>query len=239
MHFWRSPFIALAVTATIGSSRPRGSLRISCMVAMPSISGIMMSISTMSIVGSSCTRRIASRPLSADTITMPSSSSTVASAKMLRMSSSTISALRPLSASRSAIRLSMMSRSSSDSAAGLRCSHSAACMRSSGSDAASAIVRPARRWFQLPVAAAPPWYSTTGSWQMPGRPATTSSTSSGPKSASVSSTTSASAPASAWRADSRSSASTTSTSASSVATNALRRGDGGITTARRLVPRSA
>jgi hypothetical protein len=97
MHFSRSPFIALAVTATIGRFLPRGSLRISFIVAMPSISGIMMSISTMSMLGSDSTRRIASRPLSAETITMPWSSSTVASAKMLRMSSSTISAFLPSS----------------------------------------------------------------------------------------------------------------------------------------------
>ena len=62
---------------------------------MPSISGIMMSISTMSMSGSVCRMRIASRPLSAETITMSCSSSTVDSAKMLRMSSSTISTFLP------------------------------------------------------------------------------------------------------------------------------------------------
>ena len=49
MHFSRSPFMAFAVTAIIGRFLPCGSLRISFIVAMPSISGIMMSISTTSM----------------------------------------------------------------------------------------------------------------------------------------------------------------------------------------------
>ena len=89
--------MALAVTAIMGRFLPAGSLRISFMVAMPSISGIMMSISTTWICGSLATRAIASRPLSAQTMSMPCSSSTVASAKMLRMSSSTISTRLPAS----------------------------------------------------------------------------------------------------------------------------------------------
>ena len=89
--------MALAVTAMIGSCLQRGNLRISRIVSMPSISGIMMSISTMSMSGSACSRRIASRPFSADTITMSCASSTVDSAKMLRMSSSTISTFLPAS----------------------------------------------------------------------------------------------------------------------------------------------
>ena len=50
--FSRSPFMALAVTAMIGRSLQAGILRISRIVSMPSISGIMMSISTMSMSGS-------------------------------------------------------------------------------------------------------------------------------------------------------------------------------------------
>ena len=51
MHFSRSPFMALAVTAMIGRLLNCGSLRITRIVSRPSISGIMMSIRTMSIVG--------------------------------------------------------------------------------------------------------------------------------------------------------------------------------------------
>ena len=120
MHFSRSPFMDFAVTAMIGRSEPRSSLRISLMVVMPSISGIMMSISTMSMCASRRTMSIASRPLLAETTSMPSSSSTVASAKMLRMSSSTSSA-RFLSSTRCELCSSSSEwRSSSDIDAVLR-----------------------------------------------------------------------------------------------------------------------
>ena len=121
MHFSRSPFIAFAVTAMIGRSFFSCSLRISRIVVMPSMSGIMMSISTMSMVGSSFTRRIASRPLFADTICIPWSCSTVESAKMLRMSSSTISAFLPSSTRLELCSRSTARRSSGDRPATLRC----------------------------------------------------------------------------------------------------------------------
>ena len=91
----RSPFIAFAVTAMIG--RSRRILRASRMVAMPSISGIMMSISTMSMCPGPDIRRSASRPLPAESTAMLCSSSTLLSAYMLRMSSSTISTFLPSS----------------------------------------------------------------------------------------------------------------------------------------------
>src|SRR6478672_7176919 len=48
MHFSRSPFIAFAVTAMIGSNSKPYIARISRMVSYPSFSGSMMSISTIS-----------------------------------------------------------------------------------------------------------------------------------------------------------------------------------------------
>ena len=90
MHRSRSPFMALAVTAMIGRFLSAGTLRISRMVSKPSISGIMMSMSTASISDCFCSKSIASRPLPADMTIMPCSSKTVDKAKMLRISSSTI-----------------------------------------------------------------------------------------------------------------------------------------------------
>ena len=66
-------------------------------VSRPSISGIMMSISTMSMSGSAWRILMASRPVSAETITMLRHSRMLVNAKMLRMSSSTISTFLPAS----------------------------------------------------------------------------------------------------------------------------------------------
>ena len=63
--FSRSPFIALAVRAMIGSRRNEGFCRITCMVSYPSISGIIMSISTMATSGVDSSVAIASRPVPA------------------------------------------------------------------------------------------------------------------------------------------------------------------------------
>src|ERR1700733_6577708 len=98
-HFSRSPFIAFAVNAIIGKRRNAGFCRITCMVSYPSISGIMMSISTIATSGVDSSVEIASRPVPAVRTTMPRRSSTLLSAKMLRTSSSTTSTLRPTSAS--------------------------------------------------------------------------------------------------------------------------------------------
>src|SRR6476661_1926388 len=59
MHFSRSPFIAFAVTAMIGVSRHAGIWRISRIVSMPSISGIMISIRIASTFG--CAVRVRHR----------------------------------------------------------------------------------------------------------------------------------------------------------------------------------
>ncbi len=107
------------------------------MVAMPSSSGIMMSISTMSMVGSVPTRRIASRPLSAETMIIPWSSSTVASAKMLRMSSSTISTFLPSSTRCESYRRCTDWRSCSDIAAVPRCRKKAVASSSRSSECTS------------------------------------------------------------------------------------------------------
>jgi hypothetical protein len=61
----RSPFIALAVRAIIGSSVNCGIRRIARMVAFPSSSGIMTSISTSEMSSLCSSASIAIRPFSA------------------------------------------------------------------------------------------------------------------------------------------------------------------------------
>ena len=164
MHFSRSPFMALAVTATIGRFLPCGSLRISFMVAMPSISGIMMSISTTLICGSLATRLIASRPLSDQTMSMPCSSSTVASAKMLRMSSSTISTRLPASGLLVWWISSSMERFASGSRARLWCSAIRVWSNSRGTVCTSCTVTVSSEVQGVrPSAGGPLRYNTSGS----------------------------------------------------------------------------
>src|SRR5216683_259378 len=50
-HFSRSPFIAFAVSAMIGKRRSADFWRITCIVSYPSISGIIISISTIAMSG--------------------------------------------------------------------------------------------------------------------------------------------------------------------------------------------
>src|SRR6202140_447147 len=98
-HFSRSPFIAFAVSAMIGNRRNDGFCRMTCMVAYPSISGIMMSIKTMAPSGVDSSIEMASRPVPAVKTAIPRRSSTLLRAKMLRMSSSTTSTFFPTNAS--------------------------------------------------------------------------------------------------------------------------------------------
>ena len=70
-HFSRSPFIAFAVSAMIGSLRKEAFCRITCMVAYPSISGIMMSIRTIATSGVDSSIEMASRPVPAVKTAIP------------------------------------------------------------------------------------------------------------------------------------------------------------------------
>ena len=98
MHFSRSPFIALAVTATIGRSLTRRNLaRLAHRVDAVHLRHHDVHQHDVDAAAVSQHDAIASRPLSAEMTFMPCSSSTVASAKMLRMSSSTISTFFPAS----------------------------------------------------------------------------------------------------------------------------------------------
>jgi hypothetical protein len=65
MLFSRSPFIALAVSAMIGRSANCGIFLIACMVAFPSSSGIMTSISTSEMSSLRSSACIPARPFSA------------------------------------------------------------------------------------------------------------------------------------------------------------------------------
>ncbi len=95
MAFSRSPFIAFAVSAMIGSPANCGIRRIAVVVAYPSISGIMMSISTTATSSCCSSTSMPSRPFSAYSTDRPCCSRTLVSAKTLRMSSSTISTFCP------------------------------------------------------------------------------------------------------------------------------------------------
>src|SRR6202790_4623844 len=97
--FLRFSFIAFAVSAMIGNRRKDGFCRITCIVAYPSISGIMMSIKTIATSGVDSSMEMASRPVPAVNTAIPRRSNTLLRAKMLRMSSSTTSTFFPTSAS--------------------------------------------------------------------------------------------------------------------------------------------
>ena len=83
--------MALAVTAIIGRVVFLCSLLIFCVVSYPSISGIIISISTMSISGLSVRMFMASCPLSAVMVWMLYFSNAVVNANRFRTSSSTTS----------------------------------------------------------------------------------------------------------------------------------------------------
>ena len=83
----------------IGSRLNDGFCRITPMVWYPSICGIMISIRTIAISGLDSTSAIASLPVVAVRTFMPRRSSTLLSAKMLRASSSTSSAVLPIRSS--------------------------------------------------------------------------------------------------------------------------------------------
>ena len=70
-----------------------------CIVSYPSISGIIISISTIATSGVDSSVAIASRPVPALSTVIPRRSSTLLSAKIFRMSSSTTSTFLPTSAS--------------------------------------------------------------------------------------------------------------------------------------------
>ena len=91
--------MALAVTAMMGRSLNFPVLRIACIVLYPSMSGIMMSMRTTSMPGFDWSISIASLPVSAEMTCICRRSRTLVIAKMLRMSSSTMSTRLPASGS--------------------------------------------------------------------------------------------------------------------------------------------
>ena len=96
MHFSRSPFMALAVTAMIGRSlNARDLADRAHRVDAVHLRHHDVHQHDVDVRRRPASVSIASRPFSADTICMSCSSSTLVSAKMLRMSSSTISTLLP------------------------------------------------------------------------------------------------------------------------------------------------
>src|SRR5215467_124875 len=120
-HFSRSPFIALAVSAMIGSRRNAGFSRITCIVWYPSISGIIMSIRTIAISGVDSSMATASRPVPAVRTDIPRRSNTLLSAKMFRTSSSTTNTFLPTSASSDRCRRSSIFCFSAGRCATTRC----------------------------------------------------------------------------------------------------------------------
>ena len=109
----------------IGSRRNIDCSRITCMVRYPSISGIMISISTMARLGVDSTSVMASRPVVAASTCMPRRSSTLDSAKILRASSSTSSTVRPTRSSSELLSRSSMRCFSGGRLVTMRCRNSA------------------------------------------------------------------------------------------------------------------
>src|SRR5581483_2304498 len=136
-HFSRSPFMAFAVSAIIGSRRRCAFCRITCIVSYPSISGIMISISTIAMSGVLSSIEIASRPVPAVSTVIPRRSKTLLSATMLRTSSSTTSTLRPTSASSEPCSRSSMRCLSGGRSETTRCRNNAVSSSSRSGDSTS------------------------------------------------------------------------------------------------------
>src|SRR3984957_8413330 len=96
LHRPSSSAPTFAVTAMIGRSANSGSARSARMVSYPSMSGIMMSMKTMSMPAVSCSVAIASLPPDAPMTLIPGRASSPGSANTLRASSSTTRTVKSL-----------------------------------------------------------------------------------------------------------------------------------------------